>query len=109
MSRYNRMGRAGGILALVVLVGCGNDYQDLCQRVVDCYKGNEADVDACVVDAETERDEAAVYDCEDQYDALIECIDSKFQCGDDEDEVEDACEDEDDELDDCIDKGSDLD
>ena len=102
--------RASALLVVAFLAGgCGNDYEDICQEMIDCYGGNDTDVAVCVVDAETEADEAAVYDCEDEYDALIECIEQEFVCSEDDDDWDDKCESEDDDLDDCIDRESSLD
>jgi hypothetical protein len=61
------------------LVACDR-FGDICQRAMDCAGGNEADVDACVAEAQAGADNSSLWECDEWYDALFDCTDQWAEC-----------------------------
>ena len=70
------------MMAALVFVasGCNMDIRDYCEAKMNCIGGNEADEDACVEQYDGEEDAADEYDCEDQFDYMMECLANKSEC-----------------------------
>ena len=67
-------------VAALALVGCGSKYKTYCEDQAQCIGGNDADIDACVAEAEGQKDVAAAYDCSDPWDKLADCYENKGTC-----------------------------
>jgi len=71
---------------------------------MDCEGGNDADLDACVVDSEATEDVAYTYDCGDFWEDLVACTDERSRCGNNNFGPGDDCDAEENRLADCINK-----
>jgi len=74
-----------GFLLLTALLACGSmacgpDHQGLCEEAEKCRGGNEADIDACVADADYEEDVADIQGCTDEYNTYMDCFIQEAQC-----------------------------
>ena len=74
-----------GLLLLGVVVGfgaigCGPDFQTVCEDSEKCYNGNDADIEACVALFEHEQDVADIRGCGDEFDVWFECYMDKATC-----------------------------
>jgi len=70
-----------GLLACVAFApGCGPDIQGVCEAQESCLGGNAADVDACVIVYDSDRDNAYDIGCGEEYDAFVECFSPRFSC-----------------------------
>ena len=67
-------------VAALALVGCGSKYKTFCEDQAQCIGGNDADIDACVAEAEGQKDVASAYDCSDPWDKLADCYENKGTC-----------------------------
>lgn len=67
-------------VAALALVGCGSKYKSFCEAQAQCIGGNDADINACVAEAEGQKDVASAYDCSDPWDKLADCYDNKGTC-----------------------------
>lgn len=89
-------------LALVLTTAaCGSDLTAACEHSCECAPdrcNGDEDIDVCVAEGEAQADIASVYDCGEQFDALVECITEERSC-----EVESACAPVADTLDACMD------
>jgi len=96
-------------LCVAALLGSAfacTDYSGYCEEAIDCEDGNEVDVEACVVDMEEREAEAALWDCDEYFDALYECRVDNSKCKDEKYESKDSdgkekCQDELDDLSAC--------
>ncbi len=68
------------LLMAPLLVGCGPDYDAICQEVVDCAGGNEADLEACIREAERQEEIADIEGCGDEWEEMIVCIEEEASC-----------------------------
>jgi hypothetical protein len=89
------------------LTGC-NPFASYCSDAMECVGGNDADIDACIVDAETAEDRAAVWGCEAEFDALVDCIEAESKCennseGNKRYTTDGDCDNEEEDLDECTD------
>jgi hypothetical protein len=73
------LGAAPPLLALM-LAGCGPDYDTICQERVDCLGGNEADVEACVRQAELQGEIADIEGCDDEWAEYVACLEQNASC-----------------------------
>ncbi|MBI4705815.1 MAG: hypothetical protein HY744_32375 [Deltaproteobacteria bacterium] len=80
-----------GMLAACAVVAC-NKYGTYCQDAEDCVGGNDADIDACVVDSNEQEDVASAYGCSEEFDALWECAEPDAHCDKDKWIYSDKCE-----------------
>lgn len=70
-----------GLLAMAATtLGCGINHRSLCEEVEDCREGNEQDIDACVVTAETSERLADDIGCQEEYDTYFDCYIDKASC-----------------------------
>ena len=67
---------------MTIAVGCGPDLQSICEQAEDCHGGNEKDVEACVVQMETEQELVDDIGCSDEYDEYMECYEGSAECRD---------------------------
>ncbi|MRG91948.1 hypothetical protein [Polyangium spumosum] len=71
---------------------------------MDCEGGNDADLDACVVDSETAEDVAYTYDCGDFWEDFVACTDDRSRCSNNNFGPGDDCNAEANRLQECISK-----
>ncbi|MCC6522756.1 MAG: hypothetical protein IT373_08860 [Polyangiaceae bacterium] len=72
----------GGVLlalGLLLPIGC-KTYGDFCEARMDCEVGNDADVDACLVEIETDEERADIYGCSEWFDDYIACREAQSTC-----------------------------
>lgn len=74
------MDRRTLLCALVgaLLGGCG--YGDICEAWMGCRGGNDADVEACVAYMESREERSENSRCNEEWDALIECVEGNLEC-----------------------------
>ncbi len=77
------LSHASLLAALAVTLHACNPYGDYCQEAMDCEGGNEADIDACVVDIEEAEEHASLWDCDEWFDAAFECAEVESECEND--------------------------
>lgn len=100
MADLSRLGIPSLLVATALMaLGCGGGSAALCEKLQQCYGGNDADFDACLASTDGVAAIAAAYDCSDQYDKLIECTETKGTCS--EKRFSADCNDEGDSLDAC--------
>lgn len=76
-------------LAAALLAGCG--YGDICEAWMGCRGGNEADIEACVAYMDSRDERSANTDCDERWDALIECVEENLGCQGEAMAAESAC------------------
>ncbi len=86
--------------------GCGTAYQ-VCDVVCDCTKCNDRTWDECELEINRMLDTAEAYDCVDEMDTFVDCVQNDSECDDTAFSIEDCLEDYAD-LAECIDDNSDL-
>ncbi|HSO00084.1 MAG TPA: hypothetical protein VLS89_17445 [Candidatus Nanopelagicales bacterium] len=77
------LGLEVGAIALLLVAtatGCGSGYGALCEDAMDCADGNDADIEACIIDLERREEIAAIYGCEDQWDDYYLCVEEEADC-----------------------------
>ncbi len=67
-------------LALAGLATACSRFSSLCEDEMACRGGNDADVDACIAQAETSEALAENRGCEDAFDELLACAEDDAQC-----------------------------
>ena len=67
------------MLALL-LAGCGPNYDNICQEMVDCAGGNEQDVDACIRQAEQQGEIADIEGCDSEWADFVACYEESASC-----------------------------
>ncbi|MDI1483298.1 hypothetical protein [Polyangium sp. y55x31] len=67
-------------LAAAFATGCGPDIAALCEAREACHDGNEADIDACIVNYEGNRDAAHDVGCGAEFDVLVACMAQESVC-----------------------------
>lgn len=70
-------------LAMRVLLACtlgGCTYQNMCADEMQCRDGNDADVDACVIEYERHEDLADLYGCSDLWNRYVDCHIEQAHC-----------------------------
>jgi hypothetical protein len=107
-SRLGRLVRASvalcalSLTSLITLGGCGASIGELCDLAAQCEGGNDFDYDACEIRFNELADQASVRNCNDEYDAWLECYEQEARCNDDRYRVQDdECEREEEQLEDC--------
>jgi hypothetical protein len=97
------------LMALTFTVGgCSGAPEDYCKAATGCRGGNELEQQACLVDLNTSRQIAAVFECSDKHDIYENCVFSKTTCQDgfysrfDGENFDDRCEVELRQLNDCV-------
>jgi hypothetical protein len=69
-----------GLVGLMSGLTACNRFGDYCQAMMDCERGNDKDVDACVAQAKTAADDASMWDCDKWFDALFDCLEASSTC-----------------------------
>jgi hypothetical protein len=83
------------------LVGCGGaSATSICDEICDCEGCSETESDECIDNIEDAERRAESDGCEEEFDALTECIDSQIECRDDRVDA-DGCEPEAEDLAKC--------
>jgi hypothetical protein len=67
-------------VAALALVGCGSRFKTYCEKRAECSGGNDKDQNACIAEAEGQRDVASAYDCSDPFDKVADCYESTGHC-----------------------------
>jgi hypothetical protein len=55
-------------------------HGDLCERAANCGRGGDLEIDACIVELDANADVADIYDCSDEWDDYIACVDDFGMC-----------------------------
>ena len=77
-----RLPRTLALAALALagtVLGCA-PYGALCADEMDCREGNDADIDACIVQYETQEEISGIYGCDDLWDQYLDCASQEFRC-----------------------------
>jgi hypothetical protein len=71
-----------GVLALASLfvAGCTSPYVELCERGALCRGANDLDIDACIIEQQSREDVAAVWGCDEQWNAYVDCMVDRGAC-----------------------------
>ncbi|AKT37870.1 hypothetical protein [Chondromyces crocatus] len=72
-----------GSLALLLVstgVGCGRGYSAFCEEMMDCQRGNDADIEACIIELERQEEIASIYGCDDDWDRAFTCVEEESHC-----------------------------
>ena len=81
-----RLGKAWVLVVLATVggallaPGCGASPASLCEQQCDCVGCSEAELAACIDDAEDVERRAYDRGCGDPYEAYVDCLDAEFQC-----------------------------
>lgn len=67
-------------LALLLAAGCGGGYDAYCEEQMDCRDGNDADIEACIIEMERQEEIAYIYGCEDDWDEVYLCLEERSRC-----------------------------
>lgn len=70
---------SAALFGALAITGC-SPYGALCADKMDCEGGNDADVDACVIQSEAAEDVAYNYDCGDDWDEYVACLEDRSRC-----------------------------
>lgn len=98
-----RLGGAVVALMLLSATGCGRSFDAYCDDRIDCLDGNTEDTNACIRGEEATEDQAALFGCQEEYDAYQDCIEDEATCENDTFFVPDnECQDEAREYNRCI-------
>ncbi|MEM9696800.1 MAG: hypothetical protein AAGA56_29965 [Myxococcota bacterium] len=88
---------------LLSALGCGRDFRAVCEEQVDCADGNELDVEACIVEQESQQERADIFGCSEWYDLRQDCFEERADCNNGAYGLEgDDCEDENQDLASCF-------
>lgn len=72
---------AGLVLALTVAGGCGGaEVEANCREQEECTRGNDQDVEACIVSVEGYQEAMDEIGCREEYDAYRACLHSASDC-----------------------------
>lgn len=83
-----------------VALGAGacRSFNTYCTELEDCVGGNEADIEACEVEAHAQEDKADAYGCGSEFGDYADCLEAESSCDSDTDqfglEDPDDCEEE---------------
>jgi len=104
MNRWSAWLSRGALFAALVVVAPGcNPYGAYCEERMDCEDGNEMDVDACVAEIEEAEEHASLWDCDEYFDLLFECMEAESDCDNDRYGVDgDNCESEAEDYSSCM-------
>ena len=104
MNRWTvRLSRGCLLAALVVALPACDRYGAYCEEMMDCEGGNEMDVDACIAEAEEAEEHASLWDCDEWFDLLFECIEAESDCDNDHYGVDgDNCDSEQEDYSSCM-------
>ncbi|MBW2522873.1 MAG: hypothetical protein JRI23_01795 [Deltaproteobacteria bacterium] len=103
MRRFSRwVARSAFAAALVWAAGACNPYGDYCEAMMDCEGGNDADVEACIEEAEGAEEVASLWDCDEYFDELFTCVEEKSDCESDYYTPGDSCQDEEEDYEACM-------
>jgi hypothetical protein len=71
-----------GVLVAFAMSSAGacDSYGDYCEALMDCVDGNDADIDACIVQNEAAADRASLYGCDEWFDNLQVCLEEESEC-----------------------------
>jgi hypothetical protein len=72
----------GRLFLFTLLFGCTSENAELCELASECSSPNDNDLDACVIALDTEAEVASVRDCEEEWDALVDCAIEQGHCED---------------------------
>lgn len=67
-------------LALLLAAGCGGGYGAYCEAQMDCRDGNDADIEACIIEMERQEEIAAIYGCDEDWEDLSLCLEEESRC-----------------------------
>lgn len=84
-------------------LGACAPYSDLCIREMDCRGGNDADVDACVIEYERREERSDLNNCGDFLSRYLDCYDVQVGCNSKVWTDKGDCSDEAKDFFDCID------
>ncbi|EYF00671.1 hypothetical protein [Chondromyces apiculatus] len=68
------------LLAASMVTGCGGGIAGYCEDAMECSRGNESDVEVCIIELERQEDIAAIYGCEDDFDKAFTCLQDESSC-----------------------------
>lgn len=90
-------------VAGLVVTGCGG-YGAVCADAMDCVGGNDADIEACEIQAEAQEERAAINGCDQEFSDWAACFEEKATCADRSFSDRGYCEREAEDLERCSDK-----
>jgi hypothetical protein len=81
--------------------GCKATAESVCERACDCEDCDEDGLADCVDDFEDLKEDAIDEGCDNDFQDLLDCLDTRLECDEDQTSLEN-CEDEVEELADCL-------
>ncbi|MEM9696892.1 MAG: hypothetical protein AAGA56_30430 [Myxococcota bacterium] len=94
----------GGV---VILPGCTSTASDVCALQCECTKCSDRAREECENDVSAAEDQAAAFECKDDFDAYADCVIDRADCNDNSLDISD-CEDDLQDLNECIADASDI-
>jgi len=96
-----------GCAALTALFACNRSYSEYCEEMMDCQDGNDRDIAACEEAMSGTEDIVSILDCNEYWDAFMDCREEESSCRNDsyttvDSDGDDRCEDEEDDFDACM-------
>ena len=82
-------------------VACGGGLDGLCSDVCNCEGCSDKEEQECEDNAAKVTEQAADKGCEDELDALVECMENAFKCDNENAQFTDDCADENEDLAKC--------
>lgn len=98
----------GLVSVSVALMGCQSRFKDFCTQSMDCQRGNDQDIDACIAEAEAQEAKAAAYDCSADFDSYFDCAEQTLDCSHHQVEIDSDCGSDLKRMNKCIARASDL-
>ncbi len=94
------------VAAMAAVLPACDRFGTYCEEMMDCEGGNDADVEACVAQAEETEEHASLWDCDEWFDAYFECVEVESDCDNDRYNVDgDNCDDESQDYSSCMHSG----
>jgi hypothetical protein len=82
-------------------VGCGPTVSSTCEAICDCQGCSDDEFELCIEAGRASRDRASDRDCDDVFDALLDCVDANATCDESGQLDTSACESEEAALAEC--------
>jgi hypothetical protein len=80
MNSVARLVKVGVVALAFGMVGCAGTARKYCEKKVACEGGSDRDKDACTDTKDGESDVADDYNCSDQFDSALDCVNDHSTC-----------------------------
>lgn len=65
-----------GVVALVATTHCSSRYATYCDNARSCEGGNDKDLEACIERQRALEEISSAYECDDEWDAFAQCLET---------------------------------